>query len=244
MVNGGWACVKVWHAVYWQRNPTVDFFASQNPLSSLLYSVVHPPFTINHPRFLFRRNRLWLHPRRRMRIRSAQRSFRSQVHEDRGGYKDGGIGSGDHPDEHGEGESLGYFTAYQEQDQDGEEYCQGGHDGPAQGFVNRLINDLALCFSAQQAAVFPDPVKYDHGIVHRKPDHRQDGSNKMLIYFQRKRYKTGEEGEYRQGNQNIMQQGENRSQRIPPVAETDKDINEDHQQGKNGGFYGPRFQVV
>ncbi len=52
--------------------------------------------------------------------------------------------------------------------------------------------------------VLTDTVEYDYGIVHRETDNGKQGRDKVLVNFQGERYNIPEEGEYRQGNRNVM----------------------------------------
>ncbi len=66
----------------------------------------------------------------------------------------------------------------------------------------------------------------------------------MLIDLQRERNDGTREGEYRQGHEYVVQQGYDGTQRITPVAESDEDIQEDHQHGEKGCLHGAALQII
>src|SRR6185437_10953420 len=69
------------------------------------------------------------------------------------------------------------------------------------------------------------------------------GRDKVLVDLQREGYDGVQPGEHRQGHEYVVQQGDDGTQRIPPVAEPDEDIDEDDQDGEDRSLYRAGLEI-
>ena len=92
--------------------------------------------------------------------------------------------------------------------------------------------------------VFTDTVKYNNCIIHRESDDSQNRGNEVLVNFQREWYYILEERKYGQRYEHVVQQTDNGTERVSPVAESQKDIRDDCKNGKDHSLDSPPFQIL
>src|SRR5688500_14242938 len=175
-------------------------------LNSLSFIVYRLGF-LSQDRWLFARNFFNFFPG----IRFAQGFIFRKIDQDRRCHEDGRVATGNNTDQHRESKSTCYLTTYEEKNQHSEKYRERGHDGSAQRFIDRFIDDGGLVDILCVANVFADTVIYHHGIVHRETDHRQDGRNEVLVNFEREWHYVAEVREYRQRHQHVVQERHDRT---------------------------------
>ncbi len=172
-----------------------------------------------------------------------QRITLIHIYEDRGGHEDGGISTGNYANKHCERKATCHLATEDEEDKDYKEYRQGRHDRAAQCIIDGAVDDALLAFARALTEVFAHAVKYNYRIVHGEADYRKQGCNKVLVNFQRKRHMAAKEGEYRQRDAGIVQQGDDSTQGILPLAEADEDVEEDGEQRDDGRLHSAALQV-
>src|ERR1019366_4469313 len=83
----------------------------------------------------------------------------------------------------GQRKSPQHFPTKNVQRKHGQKGEAGGKNGPAQGLVDALVDDVGQGLAAQQLNIFADAIEDDDSVVHRIADQREDGGNHRQADF-------------------------------------------------------------
>ena len=119
---------------------------------------------------------------------------------------------------------MQHFAAEHKQRQHGQERQTGGQNGPAQGLVNALVDDVRELLPPHQLQVLADAVEHDDGVVVRITDQgqdsRDDGQRNFLV----------QQGKCAHRNQGVVEDGNHGRNTIYPF-EAKCQINQHSGQG-------------
>jgi len=156
----------------------------------------------------------------------------------RAGNVNGRIRSDNDPDGHGEGESPVHFSPHHQENDQHEEDGAGRNDRAAQRLVQASIHDLFQPQAAIDLLIFADTVEHNDSVIHRHTDQCKECGDDLLCDLQvQARNDVVQKGEDSQGDQHVMEQGENGSNAVHEF-ESQADVSHDGYEGPEDGIHG------